>query len=160
MIKNIGLANFKCFEKLSLPLNSLNLLAGVNGTGKSTIIQSLLLLRQSFLQGYIPGKSLSLNADLVEIGTSKDALYEDALEDKITFSLTWSKKRKNTWIFKYDRDYNDLNIEKEVLAENWAKESLFDNNFQYLCAERIGPRTSKKMLPPALIFACSGAKCS
>ena len=49
MIEKIKLVNFKCFENVEVPLRQVNVLAGINGMGKSTVIQSLLLLRQSYL---------------------------------------------------------------------------------------------------------------
>ena len=54
MIKNLKLANFKCFDELDLELAPLTLITGVNGMGKSSVIQSLLMLRQSFDERYLP----------------------------------------------------------------------------------------------------------
>ena len=48
MIKKIGLLNFKCFEDFSMELKNVNVFTGINGMGKSTVIQSLLLLAQSY----------------------------------------------------------------------------------------------------------------
>lgn len=47
MIARLTIENFKAFEYAELNLTELNLLTGVNGVGKSSVIQSLLLLRQS-----------------------------------------------------------------------------------------------------------------
>jgi predicted ATPase len=48
MLTKIELQNFKCFqEKTVFPLGRLTLLTGINGQGKSSLIQSLLLMRQS-----------------------------------------------------------------------------------------------------------------
>ena len=44
MINQIRLENYKCFKQLSLELSNLNVLAGINSMGKSSIIQVLLLL--------------------------------------------------------------------------------------------------------------------
>ena len=87
MIRKLRLQNFKCFEDLSLELGSLTLLAGLNGMGKSSVLQSLLLLRQSYLQGILEETGLALNGDLVSIGTAADALFEEAIEEKIGFEL-------------------------------------------------------------------------
>lgn len=38
----LSIENFKCFNEISIPLNQLTILAGANGNGKSTVIQSLL----------------------------------------------------------------------------------------------------------------------
>jgi len=49
-ISNIKLENFKCLKDQSLDLRNLNLLTGINSAGKSSLIQSLLLLKQSSLE--------------------------------------------------------------------------------------------------------------
>ena len=47
MITNITLENFKCFRHVSINPKRLTVLIGPNGTGKSSILQALLLLKQS-----------------------------------------------------------------------------------------------------------------
>ena len=48
MIEKISLKNFKCFERIDVTCRDLNLFTGINGMGKSTLIQALLLLRQTY----------------------------------------------------------------------------------------------------------------
>ena len=81
MIKKISVRNFKCFEDFSLPLKRVNLLSGINGMGKSTVIQSLLLLRQSARDGEMKG--LRLNDEYVRLGSGSDILYEKAETEEI-----------------------------------------------------------------------------
>ena len=47
MIKSIHIQNFKSLKDILMIPTSLNLLMGLNGMGKSSFIQSLLLLRQN-----------------------------------------------------------------------------------------------------------------
>ena len=47
MIKELKINNFKCFEELYVEMAELNVFAGINSMGKSTTIQTLLLLRQA-----------------------------------------------------------------------------------------------------------------
>ena len=54
MITNITLENFKCFRRVSINPKRLTVLIGPNGTGKSSILQALLLLKQS-----VDGSSIS-----------------------------------------------------------------------------------------------------
>lgn len=63
MITNIKLENFKCFRRLDLNPKPLTILIGPNGTGKSTVLQALLLLKQSAEKGQIAyqGKYINLN---------------------------------------------------------------------------------------------------
>lgn len=41
MIDELTLKNFKCFGELDLKFTAVNVLAGLNGMGKSTVIQSI-----------------------------------------------------------------------------------------------------------------------
>ena len=43
MIKKFQIKNYKCFPELSLELKGMNILAGANAAGKSSVIQALLL---------------------------------------------------------------------------------------------------------------------
>lgn len=141
MIQLVRLRNFKCFEDQKFPFAALNLLAGLNGMGKSSLLQALLLLRQSFRRRF-PKKRLTLNGDWVNLGTAKDILYEGAREDTIAFELTFDKDETFTWIAKYrTADANVLGLDSEPESDHYLQESLFRRpGFHYLQAERIGPR--------------------
>ena len=47
MLTRLDLRFFKCFELLRLPLGSLTLLSGGNASGKSSVLQALVLLHQT-----------------------------------------------------------------------------------------------------------------
>ncbi|MEC4868258.1 MAG: AAA family ATPase, partial [Jaaginema sp. PMC 1078.18] len=89
MIYSLKLKNFKCFEDQSLALKNLTLLSGLNSSGKSSVLQSLLLLRQSYQQDLLTDIGLAINGDLVCLGTAQDILFEAATEDIIGFEITW-----------------------------------------------------------------------
>ena len=59
MITNITLENFKCFRQVSINPKRLTVLIGPNGTGKSSILQALLLLKQSVGERHIRGESVN-----------------------------------------------------------------------------------------------------
>ena len=142
MIEAISLTNFKCFEKQSVTLKPLTLLAGLNSSGKSTIIQALLLLRQSFLENLLPNVGLTLNGKLAQLGTAKDVLFEEADNDEIGFDLSEDLPAHLRLRFAYREESDVLAVnDAEVSGEIW-KTSLFRDEFQYLRAERVGPRTS------------------
>lgn len=60
MIEFINIQNFKTLLNASFPLGNLNLFSGLNGMGKSTLVQSLLLLRQSYERNTLKTKGLLL----------------------------------------------------------------------------------------------------
>lgn len=149
MIRSLHLYNYKCFEDQSFEFKKLTLLAGLNGTGKSSALQALLLLRQSYQQALLQTTGLALNGDLVHIGTARDALYEGAKENVIGFDLVLDDETINgTWRFSYDSESDVLKLLPRspgvvdyIYSPNHIDgSSLFNSNFQYLQAERIGPR--------------------
>ncbi len=141
---SLRLNNFKPFEDRLLKFRGLTLLSGLNSTGKSSVLQALLLLRQSYKQNLLPNIGLALNGDLVSIGMAQDALFEGAQEESIGFEIVWENNRKGQWRFKYvgeKREHDVLNLDSPpVETEIYELTSLFKHNFHYLQAERIGPR--------------------
>lgn len=140
MIHSIHLKNFKPFKNIKLPLKKLTLIAGLNSAGKSSFIQSLALLRQSYQQGYLTQKGLLLNGDIVEIGTAQDALFEGATEDLIEFEVTWENQIEGNWCFDYDSPESRVmstSQNSRTNSETVYKTSLFNQSFHYLKADRI-----------------------
>jgi len=146
MLSSLTLKNFKPFENQSFSLKPLTLLAGLNSTGKSSLLQSLLLLRQSFQQNLLDNVGLALNGDLVSIGTAKDALCKRAKEDSITFEIFMNNNIKGTWVFNYDSQSDVMQISSLSNADvEIYNSSLFTDKFHYLKAERIAPRNYFQM---------------
>lgn len=143
MISAIELRNFKCFQDELIEFAPLTLLTGLNGSGKSTIIQSLLLLRQSYEENVL-AKGVSLNGDLVNIGTGRDLLFErtEGIEE-ISIAIERSSGHAlYKWIFEYQREANFLNTKATDSPTAFDTFPLFNDNFEYLCAERFGPRNT------------------
>jgi predicted ATPase len=142
MIESIQLTNFKCFEQQNVVLKPLTLLAGLNSSGKSTIIQAFLLLRQSYLENLLPKTGLTLNGKLAQLGTAKDVLFEEADVDEIGFELKDDLPASLKLRLAYREESDILALSGfESTGDIW-KMNLFGDEFQYLRAERIGPRTS------------------
>ncbi len=140
MINSLRLQNFKPFQEQYLHFRPLTLLSGLNSSGKSSVLQALLLLRQSYQQGLLLEKGLALKGDLVCIGTAQDALFEGAEEDSISFDIVWENGTKGTWHFDYDREVDVLALASSPVTNVVYQSSLFSNKFHYIMAERIGPR--------------------
>ena len=148
MITSLRLQNFKCFEDQTIRLAPITLLSGINGTGKSSVLQSLLLLRQSYIFGTLQESGALLNGPLVSLGTADDAFYESMNQDSsLEIDLLTDQGCSAKWSFPQQ-------ISREILLFNTCHQdtdstiytkSLFSDNFNYLQAERVGPRTSFKM---------------
>ena len=101
MLTRLDLEHFKCFEKLSLPLERLTLLAGTNASGKSSVLQSLGLLHQTMREREWSTRLVLNGADL-SLGTVTDVV--DQLSSLRTFSIglvedEWSVE----WSFEGER---------------------------------------------------------
>lgn len=135
MIRKIIIKNFKCFKKLEMPLKNVNILTGINGMGKSTIIQSLLLLRQSYMMDN-GMKGLNLNGRYVRLGNAQDVLYEKAEDDIIELGYT-SDDGEYLFDYRYKQDSDFLPVEKTCAGS--FKHDVFGPGFTYLSAYRIEP---------------------
>ncbi len=149
MINKYRIRNFKCFEDQELELGHLNVLTGLNGMGKSSVIQSLLLLKQSFEMGGTRSMPrLILNGPLVSIGTRKDALFEGAEKETIGFELT-QLLETSTYEFGGGANADVMEAIGHSAGDEFVirrhLSNLFRNEFRYLSTERLGPRTSYPM---------------
>ena len=75
MLSEVELVLFKCFERLRLPLRPLTVLSGPNASGKSSVIQALVLLHQT-MHGHEWSTRLILNGTGVQLGTVGDVVDE------------------------------------------------------------------------------------
>lgn len=108
MLTKIILENFKCFKEVTeFPLKQINLLTGVNGRGKSTLLQSLLLIRQS-AEHSPQTQHFILNGNCVNLGTFEDIKNSNSSQKNIImiyefegigYSHKHQKKRKITDVF-------------------------------------------------------------
>lgn len=140
MLSCIHIRNFKCFGHLDLELANLNILAGINSMGKSTVIQALLLLRQTYDMGAIT-KGLILNGEAVKIGTGYDLLYRNSETDEICIALDHHTVTYE-WKYKYEKasDFQALIEMIPKADDDLGHISVFKNTFSYISAERIGPQ--------------------
>lgn len=141
MINQFGIENFKSHLNTNIPLSNLNIFAGINGMGKSSFIQALLLLRQSYFKNRLSGLELS-NADLCKIGSIKDAIAISADDNMIRFLINDNKLKSPISL---EFPFTELELNKTYIRLNSVSPSsiknlsLFNSNFQYLSAYRNGP---------------------
>jgi predicted ATPase len=144
MIRYIYLKNFKAFQEAEIYPAALNIFSGLNGMGKSTFLQSLLLLRQSFLQKTLQDKGLLLNGNYLSLGKGKDVFSMYPIEDShiLKFEIEWIENHLLVTEFKADDDSDLLpNVKITGLSDIVLQQSLFSKRFQYLSAERISPKS-------------------
>lgn len=145
MINKMTICNFKLHDKTEIDVKGLTILTGMNGMGKSSIIQSLLLLRQSFMMNDIDS-GMNLKGDLCDVGVSGELSCQASTESQLTIKLEFQEKNPLTFMFEYPdnlfdtllRGVDSNETEKAVLSAY----ALFNEKFQYLSAFRFGPQKS------------------
>lgn len=76
MLREYRLTNFKAFgETVTIPIRPLTLIFGANSSGKSSIFQSLLLLKQTLEEAKNPATVLLPKGSLVDLGTYSDFVH-------------------------------------------------------------------------------------
>ena len=145
MITNYNIHNFKNHKDTSLSLGHLNIFTGLNGMGKSSVIQSMLLLRDSFAKDSSLS-TLYLDTDSVAVGYSFDLVNCNIEEEQDILKLgIVEEEHKFNFTYQYvvgNEDVLSAVEESEVVNSNALKRcSLFTDNFQYLSAFRTGPQS-------------------
>lgn len=149
MIDQLSLTNFKAFRSADIPLAPVTLLTGLNSSGKSSVLQSFVLLRQSYDSStlFSSDGGLLLNGDLVELGTGLDVLHEDfvptpeAPAPLIGIGLRTTEGQTFNWSALYAAEQDVLTLHSA--SDAGRTKSVFNRRrFQYLKADRIAPATS------------------
>lgn len=109
MLKSITLENYKCFkEKTTIDIAPLTVLCGVNSSGKSSILKSLLMLKQSY-ENESPYNEMLFTGDYVDNGFFNDIIYHENtenLKDGDTFKIS------NTFILRDNADESGYSLRK------------------------------------------------
>ena len=165
MLTRVDLEHFKCFALLKLPLGRLTLLSGSNASGKSTVLQSLVLLHQTIREQEWSTRLL-LNASELRLGTVLDVV--DKVSGRRTFSIGVTDDERSThWTFEGDRrdmsavvssvrsgavDHAFPTALRYLLPTNAPPEDMdLAKRLKQLCfltAERIGPREFYQLEDP------------
>jgi predicted ATPase len=140
MITRIGIQNFKSLRDVQIQTTRLNFFMGLNGMGKSSILQSLLMLRQSYYKSFSLEK-LYINGDLISLGNAKDIFFQDASSDEnIQFFLD-TEEFSVSFKYAYNAGTDILaGVNRNGISSGQRDRlSIFNDNFHYLEAEHIQP---------------------
>ena len=113
MIKSIEIKNFKLYkENTKIPLSNINLLTGINGKGKSSLLQIFLLLSQSALKNRTTNKII-LNGNNVKLGSIDDVKNRDtSFSESIDFKFYYDNFDILYKLSHTQSDSSELNIDK------------------------------------------------
>ncbi len=157
MLEKISVKNFKSLKDVNISMSNLNILSGVNGSGKSSLIQVLLLLKSIKRKKNISSTKgvrniATLNNEDIELGQVEDVLYEGGGDNIFIelegygqcLSFNLSNPNKSHDYLNYEvstKDYGEFrNNTLSILGPSIGK-TLLDLHF--LKSERIGPKITQ-----------------
>lgn len=156
MHKELSIENFKCFSrKTNIRLGKISVCLGSNSVGKSSVIQSCILLRQIYEQAVIYKNAnveeytIQLNDVYgLQLGDSKH--IQSASRDEIVLRIDEYEYQLCTMA----DSPMEMRVEKRYNVDEMSEEGgLFSNEFYYLNAERIGPR-NYQLIDSKVINTC------
>lgn len=157
VIKWLELKTFKCFESLRLPFAHLTLLSGTNASGKSSVLQSLVLLHQTMLANEWSTRIL-LNGSVVQLGTVTDVVDKTNGTNTFELEIAHSNFSCRWWFAGYRSDMSmavdKVQVSDELTEHPASLQYLLPMNVNksagplaeqlrtltYISAERDGPR--------------------
>ena len=118
MIRKLTIQNFKLYDQRSTfdDLKAINVLTGINGRGKSTLLHTLLLPAQSLLESQWNDK-LVLNGQYVELGNAVDVRNE-------------KNSRTQPIVFEFENEGGRLSLQFDANSDTAQKLPLMSVNGQ------------------------------
>lgn len=155
MIEELKIFGFKKFVEAKFAMSPLTVLAGMNGSGKTSVVHSLLLIREATRRN---DQVVELNGPYeLDLGTFRDIQNWNAA-DAVRFEITDQSGEICSWDFTGKQGSLYANVKQS----NYTLPAAFSGGgrmFQYLSAERFGPRSvlSSAALPSDLLeVGCRG----
>lgn len=154
MITRLDLECFKCFGSLQLPLAPLTLLSGPNASGKSSVMQALVLLHQT-MHDHEWSDKLMLNGSVIDLGTVADVVDQvygrreciiGLLDNEMSYQWTFTGEREDMAMavtqVKIDDEVKNPSGLQKLLPSPHRESPLAQrlHRLTYLMAERMGPR--------------------
>ena len=140
MIKEISLRNFKTFDDEVFNIAPLTLVMGINGMGKSSILQSLLLLKQNYANEsfYREKKIARLEGDFVSLENSQSLCYTWAESRNVEISIESDDSR---FLWKMDATEDDVvDLPCSFEGDETKITQIFGDGFMFLSADRLLPK--------------------
>jgi predicted ATPase len=119
---SFSLSNFKGFKELqSVNLKPLTVICGTNNSGKSSLIQSLLLMKQSHPTKFSPNTygqlPLTFNGSYVQLGSFLDVVYNHLNDEEIVLKWKLQNEEIKPGFGFHIRNYS-INSELTVKIKN------------------------------------------
>jgi len=157
-INKVEIKNYKSLKEVDINLSNLNLITGVNSSGKSSFIQALLLLKQNYqvmMNNILFGQEILAKAfnkdDNPNTSFEKmplnldDTEYVSVNANEIFFEERYNEAIKISISNKKDKFYLEFKKDLTFSASGRNNFNIFKPDFQYIQTNRITPEIFYKL---------------
>lgn len=133
MIKNLCINNFRSFSKeQNIPIKPITLVYGANSVGKSSVLKSLLLMKQTLEKTTDPNSDLLTKGNYVDVGNYKDFINQQDISKNFSIKFNFdisstTEKSKHirlpNYRFNRIKNINYLSIEY-IYSHNNSKNGI------------------------------------
>lgn len=146
MIKQINANGFKSFKDLEISFKPLTVLCGTNGSGKSSVLQLLLMLKAYTLEAESNGL-VKLKNDEFDLGRQKDVVYRWSSNSTIQIKLI-----TDMGTYELSSGEDEASSENDFVAfqsvgnavMNKSLVVFFEKRVRYLSSDRLPPQSMHK----------------
>jgi predicted ATPase len=160
MLRNITIENFKSWEKLELNISPITGLFGPNSSGKSSLLQFLLLLKQT---KETLDRSLAVDfgssKSYANLGTFRDVIFSHNTESILKWNIKWTLPKeleiadplesRTSILFKGQ----EMSLESSVSIRNQQPST---NMIQYQFSDHLFSLERKKSKPTSFTIKAKG----
>ena len=142
MLRRMSLTNFKCWREFDVDLAPITIFFGTNSSGKTAILQSLLMLKQT-VASRDPNHHLNFGGgprDYVDLGSYRDLVLEHEETRPIGMRLAWDThaysvfKRRTRGLHQSLSPGPSIGLEYEV-AWRWDNDVFVDHLGYSVCGD-------------------------
>ena len=142
----LHIENYKCFSEQTINFGKLTVLAGANSAGKSSTVQSILLMRLAIEKSKKNEAIIPVNGEYcLALGLAEKLINSSSSSSSENNFLLSFKDNEE---ISYDVDFTfnrDMPYGFEFTSNGNSNDNLLSGDFYYLNAERIGPRLDYKV---------------
>lgn len=142
MLTEIRLSNFKCFREATVKPKLVTIFIGANGTGKSSCVQALILLKQSCGE-----QKLVVNGEYLDLGNYGDIVYSGSTKRSVKIGISGAVIKEPPVEFPFDTSIVYTNniqfLEGRVVTQECHIKSGIDIRSEY-------SHVSPKLSPPKI----------
>lgn len=135
MLEKISLENFKGFKNLqNFKFKPITVLCGVNSCGKTSILQTILLLKQT-LEGLDISPAIVLNS-IIGLGSFKNIIFKKDLKKKVSFEFYFKITKEDISVI------NGTSIIKKIITDDCSVDYFINYKVSLKNIQTKSPKNS------------------